>query len=101
MLFRSVSQSRTIAVLAKVTVERYQNSSNENIGVSHIPKKEVEDLAKKHKRFNADKFKIILFPVTIGFTEKRIILFRPDLYLHSLYAYTKTIKLSFGFVKFY
>lgn len=49
--------ARTIVVLAKVTVYRYQNSSNESIGVSHIPKKEIEDLDKKHKRFNADKFK--------------------------------------------
>lgn len=55
--------SRTIAVLAKVTVERYQNSSNESIGISHIPKKEVEDLAKKHKRFNADNFKIEVLSV--------------------------------------
>ena len=49
--------ARTIAVLAKVTVERYQNSSNENIGVSHIPKQEIDDLDKKHNRFNADIFK--------------------------------------------
>ena len=49
--------ARTIAVLAKVTVERYQNSSNENIGVSHIPKKEIEDLDKKHNGFNKDVFK--------------------------------------------
>ena len=48
--------ARTVAVLAKVTVERYQNSSNENIGVSHIPKKEIDDLDKKHKEFNKDLF---------------------------------------------
>lgn len=30
-----------------------------------------------------------------------VYLFRPDLYLHALSVYGKTIKLSFGFVKFY
>lgn len=30
-----------------------------------------------------------------------VYLFRPDKYLHSLSIYDKTIKLSFGFVKFY
>lgn len=49
--------SRTLAVLAKVTVERYQNSSNENVGVSHIPKKEIEDLEKKYNGLDKDLFK--------------------------------------------
>ena len=49
--------ARTLAVLAKVTIERYQNSSNENVGVSHIPKKEIEDLEKKYDGFDKELFK--------------------------------------------
>ncbi len=42
-----------------------------------------------------------LFIDNKGSIFSRVILFRPDLHAHSVYAYKKTVKLSFGFVKYY
>ena len=56
----------------------------------------------KHWRLNIKLVgKASFFCHGTGIINRRFVFFRPDLYLHSLYAYTKTIKLSFGFVKFY
>ena len=55
--------SRTIAVLAKATVDRYQNSTNDHVGLSHTPKKEIEDLEKKYADFNKDSFKLNILSV--------------------------------------
>lgn len=40
------------------------------------------------------------FTQNSGSSFSRVVLFRPDLYLHSQFVYTPTVKLSFGFVKF-
>jgi hypothetical protein len=56
----------------------------------------------KHWRLNIKLYGDAMFFQENRGTLKRsrIVLFRPDLHLHSLYTYTKTLKLSFGFVKF-
>lgn len=55
----------------------------------------------KHWRLNIKlKGNAIFFSEDRGETFQRINWFRPDLYEHSLNVKTKTIKLSFGFVKF-
>ena len=56
----------------------------------------------KHWRLNIKLVgKASFFCHGTGIINRRFVFFRPDLYLHSLYAYTKTIRLSVGFVKFY
>lgn len=52
-----VIPARKIAVLAKETVSRFQNSDALSINEKHIPFGEIDKLSKTHKRFKADKFK--------------------------------------------
>ena len=47
--------ARTIAVLAKHTVDRYQNSVDEQISEAHIPKKEINDLILRNKGLKVAK----------------------------------------------
>ena len=47
--------ARTLAVLAKNTIERYQNSVEEQISEKHIPKAGIETLEKKYKRLKTHK----------------------------------------------
>lgn len=56
----------------------------------------------KHWRLNVKlRGKSIFFSEDRGHTSQKVNWFRPDLYRHSLSVYTETVKLSFGFVKFY
>lgn len=55
----------------------------------------------KHWRLNIKlKGNSVFFVENEGSSTRKVVFFRPDLYLHSLTVHTKTIKLSFGFVKF-
>ena len=56
----------------------------------------------KHWRLNIKLWgNTSYFQGNAGYIKDKFVFFRPDLYLHSLYCYTKTVKLSFGFVKFF
>lgn len=55
----------------------------------------------KHWRLNIKLFgNSLFFQENRGYVRGRFVFFRPDLYFHYLKVFTRTRKLSFGFVKF-